>query len=83
MPIGSGALGILLTEDGIKRSKWLLVVKSRKKRALNSIGELQQTTASLTVPNKTARTIYSWVFSWAQPSYCETGEEYISIQGSG
>jgi hypothetical protein len=26
--------------------------------------------------NKTARTIYRWMFSWAQPSYCETDEEY-------
>jgi hypothetical protein len=25
--------------------------------------------------NKTARTIYQWIFSWAQPSYCETEEK--------
>jgi hypothetical protein len=59
MPIGSGALGILLTEDGIKRSKWPLVGKSRKERALNSIGKPHQKGApALTELKKTARSIY-------------------------
>jgi hypothetical protein len=51
--------------------------KSRKKRALTSIGQPIQNAAPLTDLNKTAQTIFRWVFSWAQPSYCETEEEYF------
>ncbi len=51
--------------------------KSRKKRALTSIGQPRQPAAPLTNLNKTARTIYRWMFSWAQPFYCETQEEYF------
>jgi hypothetical protein len=51
--------------------------KSRKKRALASLGQPSQKVASLTELNKTARTIYRWMFCWAQPSYYETEEEYF------
>jgi hypothetical protein len=30
----------------------------------------------LTEWNKTTQTIYVWIFSWAQPSFCESEEEY-------
>jgi hypothetical protein len=68
MPIGLGVLGILLTGDGIKKVKVALGGKSRKKRALASLGKPRQEAAPLTELNKTARTIYRWMFSWAQPS---------------
>ena len=40
-------------------------------------GTRRKKPAPLTDVNKTARTIYRWMFSWAQPNYCETPEEYI------
>jgi hypothetical protein len=50
--------------------------KSLKKRAIASLGQPRQIAAPLTELNKTA-TIYRRMFSWAQPSYCETEEEYF------
>jgi hypothetical protein len=50
---------------------------ARKKRPLHLRGKLRRKPPPLTGLNKTARTIYRWMFSWAQPSYCETKEEYI------
>jgi hypothetical protein len=60
-----------------KKVKVALGGKSRKKRALASLGQPRQKAAPLTELNKTARTTYRWMFSWAQPSYCETEEEYF------
>jgi hypothetical protein len=53
--------------------------KSHKKRTLPSlpVGQPRQKAAPLSELNKTARTIYHWMFSWAQPSYSETEEEYF------
>jgi hypothetical protein len=60
-----------------KKVKVALGGKPRKKRALASLGKPRQKAAPLTELNKTARTIYCWMFSWAQPSYCETEKEYF------
>jgi hypothetical protein len=60
-----------------KKVKVALGGKLRKKRALASLGQPRQKAAPLAELNKTARTIYCWMFSWAQPSYCETEEEYF------
>jgi hypothetical protein len=60
-----------------KKVKVALGGKSRKKRALASLGQPRQEAAPLTELNKTARTIYRWMFSWAQPTYCESEEEYF------
>jgi hypothetical protein len=49
---------------------------SRRKRPLHLKGKKRRAAAPLTVLNKTARTIYRWLFSWAQPSYCENEDEY-------
>jgi hypothetical protein len=40
-------------------------------------GKPRRAAPPLTESNKTARTIYRWIFSWAQPSHCETSEEYL------
>jgi hypothetical protein len=48
-----------------KKVKVALGGKSRKKRALASLGQPRQKAAPLTKLNKTARTIYRWMFSWA------------------
>jgi hypothetical protein len=50
---------------------------SRKKRPVHRKGKVRQKAPPLTECNKTARTIYRWMFSWAQPSYCESEEEYV------
>jgi hypothetical protein len=50
---------------------------SRKKRPLHLKGKKRKKSPPLTESNKTARTVYRWIFSWAQPSYCETEEEYL------
>ena len=50
---------------------------SRRKRPLLLRGQPRKSSPPLTESNKTARTIYRWIFSWAQPSYCESEEEYI------
>ena len=49
----------------------------RKKRPLHRRGKVRKSTPPLTECNKTARTIYRWIVSWAQPSYCESEEEYF------
>jgi hypothetical protein len=49
---------------------------SRRKRPLHLKGKKRRTPPPLTETNKTARTIYRWLFSWAQPSYCENEDEY-------
>jgi hypothetical protein len=51
-----------------KKVKVALGGKSRKKRALTSLGQPRQKAAPLMELNKTARTIYGWMFSWAQSS---------------
>jgi hypothetical protein len=60
-----------------KKVKVALGGKSHKKMALTSICQPRQKAALLTELNKTATTIYPWMFSWAQPLYCETEEEYF------
>jgi hypothetical protein len=50
---------------------------SHRKRPLQLRGKKQQKCPPLTELNKTARTVYKWLFSWAQPEYCETEEEYF------
>ncbi len=50
---------------------------SRKKRPVHRRGKVRKKAPPLTESNKTARTIYRWIFSWAQPSYCESEEEYL------
>jgi hypothetical protein len=54
-----------------KKVKVALGGKSRKKRALASLGQPRQKAAPLTELNKTATTIYRWMFSWAQPAICD------------
>ena len=60
-----------------KKVKVNLGGKSTRKRALHLRGNPRQAGTQLNELNKTARTIYRWMFSWAQPSYCETEEEYF------
>ena len=60
-----------------KKVKVSLGGHSHRKRPLHLRGKKRQTMQPPTELNKTARTIYRWVFSWAQPSYCETEEEYL------
>jgi hypothetical protein len=48
---------------------------SWRKRPLHLRGQPRKQSPPLTECSKTARTIYRWIFSWAQPSYCETAEE--------
>ncbi len=50
---------------------------SQRKRPLLLRGQPRKSSPPLTESNKTARTIYRWIFWWAQPSYCEPEEEYI------
>ena len=50
---------------------------ARRKRPALLKGTRRRKAAPMTNINKTARTIYRWIFSWAQPSYCETQEEYF------
>jgi hypothetical protein len=51
--------------------------KSRRRRPPERIGTARKAAPPLTDQNKTARTIYRWMFSWAQPKYCESEEEYF------
>jgi hypothetical protein len=60
-----------------KKVKVALRGKSHKKRALASFDKPRQKAAPLTELIKTARTIYRWMFSWAQPLYCKTEEAYF------
>jgi hypothetical protein len=60
-----------------KKVKVALGSKSRKKRALTSQGQPRQKAAPITELNKTPRTIYRWMFSWVQPSYCGTEDGYF------
>jgi hypothetical protein len=60
-----------------KKVKVPLGGKSCRKRALHLKGNSRRPGLQLNELNKTARTIYRWMFSWAQPSYCETEEEYF------
>jgi hypothetical protein len=50
---------------------------SGRKRPAELKGKKRWTPPLLTDQNKTARTVYWWIFSWAQPSYCESKEEYF------
>jgi hypothetical protein len=50
---------------------------TRKKRPPHLKGKPQRATPPLTESNKTARTIYRWIFSRAHPSHCEISEEYL------
>jgi hypothetical protein len=50
---------------------------SGRKRPPELKGKKRRKPPLLTPQNKTARTIYRWIFSWAQPSYCESEEEYF------
>jgi hypothetical protein len=60
-----------------KKVKVSLGGHARRKRRLHLKGKTGQTSPPLTELNKTARTIYRWIFSWAWPSYCETEEECV------
>jgi hypothetical protein len=59
-----------------KRVKAPLGGTSHKKRALHLKGQSRPKGPPLSGLNKTARTMYQWMFSWAHPSYCETDKEY-------
>ena len=59
-----------------KKVKVPLGGHSRRKRPPHLKGQKRRAGPALTETNKTARTIYRWLFSWAQPSYCENEEEY-------
>jgi hypothetical protein len=50
---------------------------SRKKHPLHLRGKLRQKAPPLTELNKIAQTIYTWLFLWAHPSFCESKEEYL------
>ena len=52
----------------------LLGGSSRKKKIKNKRRRTKQ--AMLTEKHQCARVIYRWMFSWAQPSFCESEEEY-------
>ena len=60
-----------------KRVKIPLGGQVRRKRPDHLHGQSRRKASALTELNKTARTIYRWIFSWAQPSYCESEEEYF------
>jgi hypothetical protein len=60
-----------------KKVKVSLGGHSRRKRPLHPKGKPRQTATPLTELNKTARTICRWIFSWAQPSCCETEQECL------
>jgi hypothetical protein len=47
-----------------------------QEKAPSSEGYETEKAPPLTESNKTARTIYWWIFLWAQPLYCKTEEEY-------
>lgn len=49
---------------------------SGRKRRLHLKGKKRRTPPPLTETNKTARTIYRWLFSRSQPLYCKNEDEY-------
>jgi hypothetical protein len=55
-----------------KKVKVPLGGHARKKMPLRLKGIKSKKAPPLTESNKTARTIYRWIFSWAQPTYCES-----------
>jgi hypothetical protein len=65
-----------------KRVKVSLGGHSRRKRPLHLNGKPRKALPLLTQSNKTARTIYRWIFSWAQLSYCESEEDMKFVQSN-
>jgi hypothetical protein len=49
---------------------------SRRKRAAHLVGRKRKAHVPLTDAKRLARTFYFWMFSWAQPRYCLSREEY-------
>jgi hypothetical protein len=50
---------------------------SRKRRPKHLLGTKRPKPKELTAANQLSRKIYRWLFSWAQPGYCETEEEFL------